>query len=117
MTAIPFLMPLLISGNLHVAGGEANRVNVFCPEGKFVRGYECGLTKVTGVAVDWSGYSICVGGASLTIYSPDEDSVIHTMEGFTSLSDVGVSSNGSIWVVDTEANKVSKVAMHFININ
>ena len=101
-----------LSGNVHIAGGALKKVNVFSPNKELIREYDCDIV-ATNIAIDAAGFSHVVGGSSLVVISPTGECV-RQVDGFGLLTGVGISPNGSVWVVDNQ-NKIVKLAMDFLH--
>ena len=101
----PYGLSFDISGLLHVTC-VFNVVNVFTPEGQYVRQYgQSHLCNPFDIAIDSAGNSLVVNnsGDSLSIFDP-LGNYIHSIGGFKNPVGVAVASNGSVWVADY-ANK------------
>ena len=101
----PYGLSFDISGLLHVTC-ISNIVNVFTPEGQYVRQYgQSHLRSPFDIAIDSAGNSLVVNnsGDSLSIFDP-HGNYIHSIGGFKNPVGVAVASNGSVWVADY-ANK------------
>ena len=113
---VPHSMAFDLSGNLHVTNQRSDDVEVMSPLGKErIRQYKTNGIVGPSIAIDAAGYCYLAGGVRLVIVD-SEGALVHSVDDFGSLTGVGVSPNGSVWLVDNGKDKVVKVAMHFINI-
>ena len=95
---------------LHVTCHHSNIVTVLTPEGQYIRQYgQSYLNGPYGIAIDLAGNSLVVnyGGNSLSIFDP-HCNYIHSIGGFKFPIGVAVASNGSVWVADTNNNRLVK---------
>ena len=105
----PYVVAFDISGDVHVTTCS-NSVTVFTPSGQFVREYDqTHLCDPSGIAIDSAGYSLVVNHCShsLSIYDPS-GRFIHSIEGFNNPNGVSISPDGSVWVADTDNNRLVK---------
>ena len=105
----PYDLSFDISGYLHVTC-VAYIINVFTPEGQYIRQYgQSHLNVPCGIAIDSTGNSIVVNncGHSLSIFDP-HGNYIHSIGGFNYPNGVAVSSDGSVWVADHANNRLVK---------
>ncbi len=113
---VPNSMAFDLSGNLHITNQCSDVVKVISPlEKKLIRQYNANGVVGPSIAIDAAGYCYLAGGSRLVIVD-GEGALVHSVDGFGSLTGVGVSPNGSVWLVDNGRDRVVKVAMHFINI-
>ena len=104
----PWGVVIAPDGNIHVVGYNSNNAVVFSPEGKFVRSLE--LAHPEGIAVDSAGYSIATeySAGRVKFFDP-RDNLIHTLVGRSCPVGVQVSTDGSVWVAESDpANRLSK---------
>ena len=103
-----------LSGDVHVttAGSlyGSSPVAVFTPNGRFVRLYDSVAFNSLNIAIDPSGYSLVTSSGldgSLSVYDPNGRRV-HLVGGFKYPRAVAVSPVGSVWVADTDNNRLLK---------
>ena len=105
----PYGLSFDISGLLHVTC-VFSIVNVFTPEGQYIRQYgQSHLNEPCDIAIDSAGNSLVVNnsGDSLSIFDP-HGNYIHSIGGFKNPVGVAVASNGSVWVADYANNRLVK---------
>ena len=105
----PYGLSFDISGLLHVTC-VFSIVNVFTPEGQYIRQYgQSHLNEPCDIAIDSAGNSLVVNnsGDSLSIFDP-LGNYIHSIGGFKNPIGVAVASNGSVWVADYSNNRLVK---------
>ena len=100
-----------LCGNVHVTGDGSNSVTVFSASGQFIYTYDqTHLQNPTGIGIDSAGYSLVVnyGLDSLDIFDPS-GKFIHSIGGFNNPFGVSVSPDGSVWVADTDNDRLVKL--------
>ena len=98
------------SGHLHVTCFITKIVTIFTPEGQYICQYgQPHVNEPRGVAIDSAGNSLVVNNRrnSLSIFDP-HGNYIHSIGGFKYPIGVAVASNGSVWVADTDNNRLVK---------
>lgn len=99
------------AGNLIVANSNTNTIEVFNPEGKNIGSYGSGqLKSPSGVAVDPEGYvfvSEFNGSSSrLCVFDPQYKVLDQPIKGFYNAIGVKLAEDGSVYVADSNNNKI-----------
>ena len=97
-----------LSGDVHVTADSLFSVTVFTPTGQFVRHYG-GIGYPQGIAIDPSGYSLVTSWRNNTVLVFDPSGgLVGYIEGFKYPNGVSVSPDGSVWVADTDNDRLVK---------
>ena len=91
-------------GNVYVAN-DSNAVSVFTPSGQFIQHYGRDGVNTSSIAIDPSGYSLLFDRHTLSVYNPS-GSLVHTIGGFKRSTGVSISPDGSVWIADSNDNRL-----------
>ena len=112
---IPWGLALDPQGNIHVTGHGSNTVQVFTPQGNYIKTYGAKhLSTPTGIAVDEEGCSLVCEweGNRLTIFDVKGEKIHSITSGMSMPCGVSLSPDGStLYVANFGNNNVLKYSM------